>query len=802
MRSERKSLKNVLAVLLLILCVMSRSFAQEESDDWYMDRPITKITFKGLKSVKHSDISGAVSGYIGQKFGSCFYDLLNRIEALGYFEDIEPGATHDSGDGVVLVLTVKEKPVISAIKFKGNRKVRNPPLREALSIKVGNVFSEAEALIDERALRDVYLDKGYSSVKISHTATEDDRGIVVTFNISEGNSISVVGVNFEGNSAFSAKKLKKQTKLKTAGAVRKGAFKESQLELDRMSITKFYQDHGYLDFNILDITRDISYNEKKDRDELVITYYLYEGAVYTFDGLTFTGNKVFSDERLESLITLKPGDTFNATKFQESLMGISDLYYENGYTENSFEPAENKNPAERKVSYRLSITERDRSHVEKVIVRGNEKTKEFVITREIPIESGDVFSKAKIANGLRNLYNLQYFSSVVPTVEPGSDSNLVNLIISVEEQQTNSIEFGVTFSGVSKADDLPFAIFARWTNSNFLGLGKTISVGTTISANEQSISLGYSQRWLWGLPIEWSESLTFSHAKSTALRLHWNGAGIVDDSNYYMEYQRWQFSAEHSLARRWTPNWAILTLSGGLTNALTNFVYDDSIYTPLDLTISRYANKWGWTNSIWSKWSMDGRDINYDPSRGWFFSERLAWFGLLPVETDYYLRSDTKLEGYVTLCDIPVSESWGFKLIFAALTSLSFQVPAPGSAVSDTNKLYIDGMFNGRGWTKIYNKVKGKAMWSNNLELRFPVVPHMLALDGFFDAVAIKDDLGDMFSSLKMEDFYFSVGPDIRVLMPQFPLRLLLANCFQIKDGGIKWGDTWTFVLSFNLVNK
>ena len=263
------------AILLLISLCSFASFAQED-DDWYMDRPITKVTFKGLQSVKQSDLSGLTSSYVGQKFKDCFYDLLNRLEALNYFEEISPGAIHDSGSGVILVITVKEKPVISSIKFRGNKKVRNPPLREALSIKVGNVFSEADVLVDERAIRNVYLDKGFSSVKVSHTAETTASGVVVTFIISEGNSIAVVGVNFEGNAAFSSKKLKKQTKLKTVNIFSKGAFKESQLEVDRQSISKYYMDRGYLDFHILDVTRDVVHNDKKDRDEMTITYFLTE----------------------------------------------------------------------------------------------------------------------------------------------------------------------------------------------------------------------------------------------------------------------------------------------------------------------------------------------------------------------------------------------------------------------------------------------------------------------------------------------------------------------------------------------
>lgn len=809
MRSNKRFSVILLLAFLFASAFSVTAYSQEtetsvaaESEDWYLNKKISRVAFKGLKHVKNSELSGITASYIGRTVESCVYDLLDRLYALEIFDEIEPGAAHDKEDGVILTFTVVEKPVISAIRFKGNKKVRNSPLREAISIKTGDIFVESRVLIDTRAIRDAYLEKGYTDVKVSYKKEETEDGIDVIFVISEGRTISVTDIQFVGNTAFSSKKLRKQAKQKTAGIFGKGAFQETQLETDKQAIQKFYMDQGYLDFHVLDVTRDFTVNEKKDRDDMVITYYVYEGEKYTFDGLSFTGNKVFSTERLESLVKLKPGYVFNMTKFNESLMAISDLYYENGYTANSFNPAENRDTETKKVSYVLNITERDRSHVEKIIVKGNTKTKEYVITRELPIESGDVFSKAKIANGLRNLYNLQYFSAVVPTIEPGSEPNLMNIVVSVEEQMTNSIEFGLTFSGVTNPKDLPFSVFVKWQNSNLFGTGRTLSASTTLSSLTQSIGLGYGQNWFFGLPISWSESLSFTHSNSQTLRLGWNELGQVDYLNYYMDYDSYSFALDSALARRWMPDFAILTLAGGITNSLTNFVFNDELYTPLDATISDNANRWGWSNSIWTKWSMDGRDINYDPSKGWFFSEQLSWYGLLPIETDYFLRTDTKLEGYVPLINIPVSEKYTLKFILAGYSGFSFEYPAPGSGVSDINKLYIDGMFNARGWTKIYNTVRGKAMWSNRLELRFPILPGMIAIDGFLDFAVIKNEPAELFNDLKAQDWYCSVGPDIRFLLPQFPMRLVFANCFRFTDENIKWYNTWQFVLSFNLVNK
>lgn len=794
---------SLLALTAVFFLFSSNLTAQEaESEDWYLQKQITQINFEGLSSIKKSELSGLTSSYIGKTVESCIYELMDRLYALEVFEDISPMATHDKSDGAVITFVVKEKPVVVSINFKGNRQVRNAPLREAIRTKVNEIFVETKAIADERAIRNVYLEKGFTDVRVSYKTERTEEGVVITYNIKEGRTSVITSIDFSGNTVFKTKTLKKQLKLKEVSLVNKGAFQESVLENDRQAILKYYTDHGYIDAQIIDVTREVVPNEEKARDEMHIVFYMQEGNQYKFDGISFNGNSIFSSQKLAERVTMKKGEIFNQTKFNECLMSITDLYYENGYTSNGFSPSINKDPVNKTVSFTLNIAERDRSHVESIIVRGNSRTKEYVVTRELPIESGDVFSKTRLSTGLRNLYNLQYFSSVVPDIQPGSESNLVNIIINVEEQMTNSIEFGLTFSGVTDPTQIPFALFAKWSNTNVGGTGRTLSASTTISSSEQSVSLGYSQSWLGGLPIELNESLSFSHSKATSLRLKILPNGTVDTENYYMQYEALTTSLNSSVGHRWTYDWAIFTLSGGLTNSLKCYTYDESIYTPLDPQICEYSNRLGLVNSIWAKASLDGRDVNYDPTLGWFVSEQLGWYGLTPWETDFYARFDTKLEGYVPVLNIPVTEKYTFKMIFAALTTVSFQLPAPGSSVSDSNKLYLDGMFNARGWTDIYNTHKGTALWSNCFEIRMPVIPRMLAIDAFFDIAAIKPSVSSIFTGLKADDFYFSFGPDIRILMPQFPMRFMFCNTFKFENNEFKWKETMKFVLSFNIVNK
>lgn len=802
---KNRKLLQLLAFVCVIFTATAGAFAGD--DDWFWGKPISQINFQGLRSVKKSDVMGVVNSFIGKDFSDSVYnEMLDRLYALAYFEEVEPFAKHDprDKDKVLIVFSVKEHPQISSVTFRGNKKIRNNELREAISIKAGEVFVESNVLLDERSIRDLYIKKGYMKVQIKTEIEDVEDGKSVVFRINEGGSTVITSIKFTGNTIASDKTLKSKISLKEAGFLKDGAFQKSKLEADKQAVVMYYMTRGYVDARVIDTLQDIVYNSKKERDEMTLTFIIQEGAQYTYNGLTIRGNEIFSTEKLESFVKLKKGSVFNQVKFQEGIQGITNLYYENGFMENQFYPTVNKDSERRTVAYDLEITERARSHIENIIIKGNTKTKDYVILRELPFKPGDVFSRDKIMAGLRNLYNTQYFSSIVPEPVTGSESNLVDLVVSVEEQSTISLQFGMTFSGIENPDDLPISLFAKWQNSNLMGQGKTISVGTNIATSEQSVDFSYGQNWLFNKPIQFNESISFSHYNSSVLMANWTNNGGMSDDYYYSKLQAWGATLNTSFGRRWLPPFAILTVSGGMSNTLSTNIYDENIYIPIDSGVSKNANRLGLKNALFASISLDDRDINYDPSTGWFANERLTWYGLIPgLEQEFYLRSDTKLESYLKLFDIPVANGyWNFKAVLACYTGFTGIFPVPGTLFGDSSKAYIDGMFNARGWTSIYNEARGKAMLSNRVELRIPLFQGVIGIDGFIDACAVKDTVEDMFTNLSLDDFYFSTGPGIRFLVPQFPLHLILANCFRVQDGNVKWDNTWKFVLSFNMTNK
>lgn len=796
---------------LLLITVFTGLFAQE-NDNWFYNKPIRDIRFEGLVNVEVTDVTAVTNRFIGKQFTDELYsDLLSKIYALEFFTDdigIIAVPADEKYDAVVIRFTVVELPIITSIEFKGNSSVRKMEIEEAISLKARQVYNKAKVIMDERVIRDLYLEKGFTNIKVSSSTKESKNEVSLVFNIEEGNATVVDSIQFEGNQVVSAKTLRSEMELAETNLFKDGAFEEAKLETDKQKIVSYYLNRGYADASIIDVRREVKHNEKKNREELTLVFVIREGTQYTYEGIAITGNIIFDTETLQNCIKLKKGALFSQLRIQEGLMAISDLYYENGYTSNQFIPQVQKDNEKKTIAYTLQIVERDRSHVENIILKGNVKTKDYVILREIPIEAGDIFSKAKVTNGLRNLYNTQYFSALVPDVQPGSEENLVNLVFSLEEQSTTSLEFGVTFSGVTEPGAWPISLFAKWQDSNFLGTGKTISASVVASKTTQSLSLGFSQRWLWGQPISISFSGSIEHSDTTALQKMYLPTGYDDDS-YYFSYENWTMSVSASLGRRWTPDFAIISLTGGLSSSLLRNIYDADMYIPVDETISEYYGSWGYGNTLYSSISIDDRDVNFDPSKGWFASQRFAWTGLLPgVETQFFFRSDTKLEGYLTLMDFPVTKKWNLKMVLAAYSGFSFLLPTEDTNLSTRNRLYIDGMFNGRGWTDHYYD-RGEVLWSNFLELRIPIVPGIVALDIFADAALLQSNLSEM--DLGIENWSFSFGPGIRFCLPQFPLRLLFTNPFYVKDGLVQWGQDratdsgrpdWQFVLSFNLANK
>ncbi|MDR2404623.1 MAG: outer membrane protein assembly factor BamA [Spirochaetaceae bacterium] len=803
-------------VSFMVICMVFLVFSgySQESTEWYQGKPIKNIEFEGLSHVKLSELEGVIEPFIGRAFNDdVFWELQGRIYALEFFDLISPRAVpaDPSGSEVIIRFTVTERPVVFRINYVGNSKLRRGELMEAVTLKVNDVVNQLKLQTDELAIKNKYLEKGFPDVQVrSESQINPNSSITVTFYITEGERITISEFRFEGNRIFSSRTLRGQLSLKTKGFLSDGAFQDAKLIADQRALTQYYHDRGYIDAEVIDVIKDVQKDEKGNNN-MIITFRIQEGRLYTFGGIAFEGNIIFTAEQLREQVRSREGETVNERRVETDLQRVTDVYLENGYIFNTITPEEIKNTVEGIVSYKISIVERGRAHIENIIVRGNEKTKDNVILREIPLEPGDIFSKAKVMDGLRNLYNLQYFSEIVPDTPQGSADSLMDLVFNVEEQPTTNVQFGVSFSGSSEPDAFPLSLLFELNDRNFLGYGNMVGAKVNASIDTQTMALEYTQSWLFGLPLtggfDFTVNRTNRYAAMDNMFPFFNGdelyafpdgfnshgdyvaASKLPSDAFLMKYSQLSLSLGFSTGYRFSTFLGNLGLSGGIRAGIVRNSYDNSLYRPFDPALREGNNTFTPAFSVWNSISLDQRDIYYDPSKGYYGIQRLGFYGLFPFEREHYIKTETKAEWFITLFSLPITETYSLKAVFGVHSGLSFIVREPGYSavrIESANMLSVDGMFVGRGWTDKRSD-RGLALWENWAELRFPIAPGLLALDMFFDAAAKKNTPADFFLNFQPEDMLYSFGGGIRFSIPQFPLRFLLAKRFKVENGAFQW---------------
>jgi outer membrane protein insertion porin family len=830
------------AILALLISGSLPLAAQETQDEWFWDKPVAAIQWEGLKKANRNELDSLVRSYIGKPFTQeLWLEMQASLYELDWFETIEPQALPFEGGRTKMTLRfiVAEKPSVLAVRVTGNSGVRAQDILGAASIKAGDIFNNLKADLDDVAIKKLYTEKGYPDAKVSHEAiaSGDSNQVTLAFTIDEGSQVSLRKIKFTGNSAVSERTLKGQITLKEAALFQSGAYQEAKLEESRKAIVDYYQSKGYVDVKILDVFREYEKDENTQKNWLVLTFALSEGRQWKFAGMQFEGNQVFSDETLAQLVTLKPGTVLNYRKLVADKQKIDDQYYESGYIYNQIALKETRDEAAGSIGYAVTVTERDRAHIESLSFKGNEKTKEYVLARELPLEEGDVFSKGKIMDGLRNLYNLQYFSAVEPEIYQGSGENLMALVINVEETSTATLNFGVTLSGLGKSDSFPLSGFVKWNDRNLGGTGQNLQANVTLSPTEQSIEGSFSEGWLFGKRISRGFSLKIDHSSETTGQDvlgpifteqdipdpfigtgtgtdEWSGTLSSIPDQYLMPYENLEFSLGFNLGYTVKTRFGDIGAAGGLSAGLGMVSYDEDKYRAYEAEFRETNKQWLLTDKVYVRGYLNKLDYWYNPSRGYYVGQRFTVTGFLPIERQHYMKTDTRLDAYTTLFSLPITDNWKFKLILMGHAGYQALLAQPWSEFAVTKDwVSLDGTFNIRGWDNLLGS-KGTALWENSLELRMPIVEQALWMDLFLDSGVMKTQTGLMdmtraipsadasrpgFPDISWDNLAFSTGLGFRFVIPQFPFRFYFAKRFTFDGTSFDWkteGMDFDFVLS------
>ncbi len=412
---------------------------------------------------------------------------IRELYKTGFFEDIQ-----FSHDGTILIITVKERPAISEIDISGNKALKTDDLMVALrdiGLSEGDTFDQLALDRVQQELVKQYYSQGKYAVKVSSTVSRLDRNRVrISINMDEGKNARVRHLNIVGNTLFTEEELRESFETTTTNWTsfwtKDDQYAREKLSGDTEKLRSYYQDRGYVDFDIESTQVSISPNKQ----DIYVTANIHEGEQYTISEVKLAGDMVVQEATLRRLVMTNDGDIFSRSRMERSVENINAILANVGYAFANVTPSPAIDRENRTVNITYFVDPGKRVYVRRVLFAGNTKTQDEVLRRELRQFEGAWFSQASIDRTKIRLQRLTYFDEVnieTPQV-PGSEDQ-VDVIVNVKERPSGSFSAGLGFSQVQGLI-LSLAI----NQDNFLGTGNKVGMSISSSAILKQINLSYT----------------------------------------------------------------------------------------------------------------------------------------------------------------------------------------------------------------------------------------------------------------------------------------------------------------------
>ena len=432
------------------------------------------------------------------------------------------------GDGVKVIVAVQTRTMLNEIQIDGATRISPKKLRKNLGVKLNTPLREEDLEKGREKIIETYQAHGFNDVEVTFRVEAIDaiRGTSrAVYTVNEGIKGSVSTVRFEGNTHFSDRVLRKQmkTRQKTLFSFvdKSGRLDETQLQDDLQKVREFYQNHGYIDVAVRDVTK-----QRTSSGALQIVIAIDEGPQYHVGKLTFVGYKATTEQKLRALVKMKEGSVYSAKAIKDDAKALADAYGSGGYVDLTIVP-ETSQAHDRLIDITYKIDEGQRSYVERISISGNTRTKDKVIRREVLIAPGDIFNTVRVETSKKRLENLGYFSKVDTFPVDTEVEGRKYLDIQVEEKRTGSLNFGAGFSTVDSLIG-----FIELTQGNFditnwpslTGGGQKFRIRLQGGTERKDVELALTEPWFMDRPI--SVGLTTYYHEANYL------SSIYDQRNY------------------------------------------------------------------------------------------------------------------------------------------------------------------------------------------------------------------------------------------------------------------------------
>jgi outer membrane protein insertion porin family len=478
----------------------------------------------GQRRIPKDSVLARISSHQGDPYDPATVERdFNSIWNTGYFEYVRI-EREDTPACVQLIIIVHEKPTVRSIDYTGLNAVTLSDVQERfkkakVGLTVESQFDETRVKRAEDVLKDLLSEHGHQFATIkTEVKTIPPSSVGITFRIKEGPTVKVGKIAFDGNNNLSDRVLRSaMVNLKPIGIPHSiilenlfaRTFDASKLDEDTERVRQAYRDRGYFmaetttpDTHVRDAGGLNWFTLRPSTGKRIdIMMPVDEGERYKLGGITFSGNKAFSNTKaLRSVFVQKDGDWFDATLMQKGLKELSKAYGTQGYINMVANPIPRKDDAKKLVFWNIDIEEGKQFFVARIEFSGNTVTRDKVIRRELLLEEGQTYSQQRWEYSIQRLNQLGYFEVLKPEddtdTHQNADEGTVDLLLRVKEKGKNSIGVNGGISGLSGT-----FVGLNYETNNFLGLGETLSANANVGDLSRNLSFGFNEPYLRNKPI-------------------------------------------------------------------------------------------------------------------------------------------------------------------------------------------------------------------------------------------------------------------------------------------------------------
>ncbi len=480
------------SILVFLAVVSGWSIARAQAP-----QIVSEVRISGNQRVEADAIRIHISSRPGGPYDEATVDQdVKAIYKMGLFEQVNAEVGHENGR-TILILHVKERPFVAEVRLQGMKKIsaEDDKVRANIRLHAHAILDPALAEDTIQLLKKVYEDKGYIDVAITfRTVPRPDGSVTAIFDIKEGPRVRISAINFTGDNAFPAKRLRR---IMETGAYNllsfltgTGVLDRRKLQEDIDRLTAFYYDHGYLNVHIAEpvVTRA--------GDSITVTINIDEGEPFKIGKVNIEGNLKVSEKELRDRLTLKSGEIFRGSSMQHDVLTLSDFYSNRGYAYVNVDPRTQLDPARHIIDVSFTVNPGQEVLVDRIKISGNTKTSDKVIRRELLVQEQEPYSAEKIRVSKARLDRLGIFEQTRISTAPGREPERINLDVAVREGQTGSFQLAGGFDTASSV----FGNF-KLSESNLFGGGQSISFDAMIGFLFQNFTVSYNEPYFLDMPL-------------------------------------------------------------------------------------------------------------------------------------------------------------------------------------------------------------------------------------------------------------------------------------------------------------